>query len=349
MADSMEAFWGRLGTFADPVNQLAEASCGCALGDEASSFELGATGASIDASAALSKVVAQYVALSTQGETLRQLMAAGVKVPCDVWLAYANARQDYMTKSQYLFDQLAAKNVTVEQVIYSGGKPKLDPNDASRVATLQVQAPLRPPAFVGVNERCPDVPVMSGVNLQGAIGWEPTPLGGSSIPSSTLVALGTAAGTGVLMLMSAGMPLGLAAYGSYKTIKQIAAFWQDYDASPSRVLAAYTGCFQAEVKAGASTADAAKHCSLIQASATQARVAVAQAQGKPSSGMGFWGWLGIGAGAFILLTVGVKLLRGSIRAAIPIPGVGESFGRSRRSRRGAPILLGDLYLHPGGR
>ena len=357
MADSMEAFWGRLGAFADPVNQLADASCGCAL-----NADLGADGsATIDATEAMSRVVSQYVALSKQGETLRQMMSVGVKIPCDVWSAYANARLDYMRKSQYLFDQLTAKDITVDQVVYSGGKPKVDPNDPSKVVTLQVQAPLRPPAFVGIDQQCPGVPVMAGASFAGALGWERTPISLGSVSSSTLVALGTAAGTGVLMLMSAGMPLGLAGYGAYKTVKKVAAIWQDYDASPSRILTAYTGCFQAAVSAGMTAADAAKSCSAVQTSAQAAAIERTKAQNPPDSGLGFWGWLGVGAGVFIVLSIGVRYLRGRMAgvasAARMIAPVGDAldFGRprARRKRRAGsatnPILIGDLYLHPRGR
>ena len=350
--DSLEAFYGRLGAFADPVNRLAEASCGCALG-------LAPGETTVDASYAMSRVVSQYTALSVQGETLRQMLAAGMKIPCDVWMAYASARQDYVTKSQPIFDQLAAKGVTVEQVVYSGGKPRPDPADPSKIMTLQVQAPLRPPAFADVDQQCPGVPAMSGANLRGAVGWEPMPVQLASVPSSVLTALGTATGTGVVMLISFGIPVGLAGYGAYKTIKQIAVVLQDYDASPSRILTAYTACFQAAVKAGVSPANAAKQCSAVQTSAEQARVAAAKA--AADGGFGFWAWLGVGAGVFILGSILIRFVRNRaalaaqvVRTAIPVAGtgaLGRSTGRPRKqwsSDPGVPILLGDLYYQPRG-
>jgi hypothetical protein len=350
MADTLEAFYGHLGALADPVNQLADASCGCALG-------LAPGEATVDATLAVSKVLGQYAALSAQGETLRQMLVAGAKIPCDVWLAYANARQDYITKSQYVFDQLAAKGVTIEQVVYSGGKPKPDPSDPSKVMSLQVQAPLRPPAFVGIDQQCPGVPVMSGANFRGALGWERTPYQLGSVSSSLLMTLGTAAGTGVLMLMSAGMPIGLATYGSYKVMKTIAVVLQDYDASPSRILAAYTGCFQAAVKAGVSAVEAAKQCSAVQTAAEKSREAVAKAQA--SGGLGFWGWLGVGTAVVILGSIVFRFVRGRVslatrvaRAAVADGALGRATGKPREqwaSRPGDPILLGDLYYQPRGR
>ena len=338
----MEAFWGRLGAFADPVNRLADAACGCALaGGEQT----------LDASEAASRVISQYAALSTQGETLRQMLAAGVKIPCEVWRAYATARQDYLTKSQPFFDQLAAKNVTLEQVVFSGGKPKPDPSDPNKFVTLRVQAPLRPPAFVGINKECPTVPVMYGANLQGDIGWEPVPILQGSVSSSVLTALGTAGATMLLLIAGNGTTLGLAGYGAYKTYKQVVVVLQDYDASPSRILAAYTACFQAAVKAGVAPTDAAKQCKDVQTSADAARVAVAQAKAKPGeSGIGFWAWIGIGAAVIVVGSIVIRVIRSRVGAAARLLSpVGEIGRAPRRSRGHEPILLGDLYFQPRGR
>ena len=335
MPDSMEAFWGRLGAFADPVNQLAEASCGCALG---------ATDGAIDASDAASRVISQYVALSAQGEKLRQQMVAGVKIPCEVWIAYAIARQDYLNKSQPLFDQLAAKGVTIEQVVYSGGKPVPDPSDPAKYKTLRVQAPLRPPAFVGIDQQCPGTPVMYGANLHSPIGWEPIPISFGSVDASTVSALG-AVGSAMLLLVAAnGNALGLAGYGAYKTIKQIAVALQDYDAVPSKVLTAYTACFDLGVKSGLSAADAVKRCS-TSTSAAQTPVEPTPIVVVPASRViakgSFWTWFGIGAVVFIVGSLVVRAVRG--RASMSVEDVG------RYSRSHGPILIGDLYFHPRGR
>jgi hypothetical protein len=339
MAGSLEDFYARLGDFAAPTKQVVDA-------EYTVNGELGAAG-TIDATLAMSKVVTQYVTLSTQGETLRQMLTAGVKIPCDVWSAYASARQDYLTKSQYLFDQLSAKGVTVEQVIYSGGVPQLDPSDLSKVRTLRVGAPLRPPAFVGINQQCPTVPAMSGAYFAGTIGWEPVPMSLGSVASATFTALGTATLMGAVFLVSAGTPLGLAGYGSYKTIKQIAAVWEDYDASPARILVAYTSCFSAAVKGGLSATDAANRCAAVQTSANAARVAVAQANASASDSLGFWGWLGVGAGVVILGSIVLKYMRNRVGAAArlisPVGGLG---GCPSAPEALDGVALGELYFKP---
>jgi hypothetical protein len=334
MAGSLEDFYARLGeSVGSPVIDVDYT-----VKDAAPAFG----GASIDATAAMAKVVTQYVALSGQGETLRQMLTVGVKIPCEVWAAYASARQDYLTKSKYLFDQLAAKGVTVEQVVYSGGQPQLDPQNPTKVRTLQVAAPLRPPAFVGINQQCPSVPVMSGARFGGTIGWEPVPIL-NGVDSSTFAALGANAFQAAVFLVSGVTPLGLAGYGAYKTLKQVAAIWEDYDASASRILVAYTGCFQAAVKSGMSAADAARSCQAVQAAANTARVAVAQANASAANGLGFWGWLGVGAGVVILGSIVLKYVRGRAGAAARLI---SPMGCPTAPEALDGVALGELYFRP---
>jgi hypothetical protein len=335
MAGSLEDFYEHLGASVASPKPVIDV-------EYTVSGTLGAA-STVDATVAMSKVVTQYVALSTQGETLRQMLAAGVKIPCDVWAAYAGARQDYMMKSQKLFDQLAAMGIAVEQVVYSGGRPQLDPQDNTKVRTLRVAAPLRPPAFVGINQQCPSVPVMSGARFRGAIGWEPVPVL-SGVDSGTFSSLGSTAFTSLVFLVSGTTPLGLAGYGAYKTLKQVAAIWEDYDASASRILVAYTGCFQAAVKGGMSAADAARSCQAVQNSAQDARVAVAKANASTSQGLGFWGWLGVGAGVVILGSLVLKFMRGRAGAAARL--ISPIGGCPAASEALDGVALGELYFRP---
>jgi len=336
MAGSLEDFYERLGDWGEPAKPVIDVEY-----TVNGSVGLGAAG-TIDATVAMSKVVTQYVALSAQAETLRQMLTVGVKVPCDVWAAYASARQDYMTKSQYLFDQLSAKGVTVEQVIYSGGRPAIDPSDPTKVRTLQVNAPLRPPAFAFASQQCPGLPVMSGARLRGAIGWEPVPvLAGIT---SSLVSAGW---MNAVVLLASGNFMGLAGYGSYKVGKQIAAIWEDYDASPSRILVAYTGCFQAAVKGGLTAAAAAKACQAVQASAQDARVAVARANASASNSLGFWGWLGVGAGVVILGSMVLRFMRSRAGAAVRLVAPVGGFGGCPAAPEALDgVALGELYFKP---
>ena len=169
----------------------------------------------------------------------------------------------------------------------------------------------------------------------------------ASVSLSTITSLGTTAGSAFLMLISGGTPLGIAAPAAYKTIKQVAAIWEDYDASPSRILVAYTGCFQAAVKGGLSAAAAATACQAVQTSAENARVAVAQANASASNGLGFWGWLGVGAGVVIVGSIVLKFMRSRVGAAArlisPIGGLG---GCPTAPEALDGVVLGELHFKP---
>lgn len=327
--------------------QAPSSGCGCGLG--AASLDVTST---MDATQAMSRVLARYVELSLQGESLRQLMVKGVQIPCSVWAAYAEARQDYMTKSQLVFDQLTKKDITVEQVIYSGGKPAVDPSNPSRVRTIQVQAPLRPPAFLGIDQQCPGVPMMYGHDLQGTEGWAPIPVELGFLPLALVggaVAACAAATLGsCLILVGAGaVVLGIAGYAGYKIMQQVAVSVKAYASSPSKIVAAYTACFQSQVASGVSTAIAADRCSGVQKSAQEYAKAV-----LTSDGWGFWTWAAVGGGVLIAGGLLALYLRNRVSSALGparmlVPGMAGSRGRKSR-RGGTPMLLGDLYLHPRG-
>ena len=321
MNNTMDAFWGNLGALAESAESLSD--CGCALGSTSAL-------ASTDATAAMAKVIAQYAALSSQGEILRQMMAAGAQIPCNVWSAYARARQDYLTKSQSVFDQLTARDITVEQVIYTGGKPKTDPTNPSKVMTLRLQMPLRPPAFVGVNDQCPTVPVMSGAHFHGDIGWEPTAVRLGSAPGSILAAQSGVSGS-VLTLLANGNPMGVAGYGTYKTIKPIAISMPEFDLAASQELSTYTACFQSALKAGIVTTTAAARCTNPQTAATIVNTMTTAV--KTVSKFTLWHWLGLGAGAVLLLSL-IRRFRTEPTPAESTAPVGD------------PILMGNLYFHP---
>jgi hypothetical protein len=322
MADTLAEFYSRLGALADPAGASSS------------------TETSTDAALVLSKIASQYVALSLQAEYLRQIMAGGTQIPCDVWSAYVAARQDYLAKSQAVFDQLGRKGVAAQQVLYSGGKPQLDPADATKYATIVVPAPLRPPAFVGITQQCPAVPSMSGAAV-GTFGWERTPVFQGAIDASTVLDLGDV--TSLLVLTnSTGIPLGLAGVNTYKTIKPVAVLWTDFDGTSSRALAAYTTCFRGVLQQpGATAADASKRCAVAQSTAASP----AAAAGSVGSKLGFWGWLGVIFGVALVGSVALRALRRPAAPAI----AGVPAPRSRYSAPSDPIFLGDLFLHPRGR
>lgn len=307
--------------------------CGCAtpnLGAAATnSFQ------TVDASQALSITLRVYVELSLQAEKLRQLLAAKVKIPCAIWSAYEAARADYMTKATELFNQLAQKGVTVEQVLWSGGKPVMDPNDPNKVKTLQIQAPLRPPAFA-IQSLCPTVPVMYGADEMAPVaelGFVPAAI------AAPLIAACTAATAGAcLALVIGGSTIaGIIGYTAYKSMQQIAVMFREYESAPSKTVAAYTDCVTKLVGAGYSQENASSKCSATQTSAQN----YAAERGKEGTGWSFWTWVAILGGAAIagavLLGAAKRKLSAPVRAALP------AMGEAPRTKH---LLLGEVYLKP---
>jgi hypothetical protein len=337
MADTMARFFGSLGAFAAPAVGLAD--CGCGLGATA-------TGKTVDAAEAMSTILKQYADLSAQGERLRQILVAKGQVPCEVWAAYNQACLDYLAKSQPVFDQLASKNVVVEQVVYSAGQPVPDPNAPGQYRTLRVSAPLRPPGFGFTATACPGIATFQSAQ---DVGWVPVPVLGA-VSASVLSALGTSA---VLLLANtSGLALGTAGYGAYKTYQQVAIWLEAFYDSPARIVAAYTDCFEKSVKGGLSPERASATCANSQTSA-QASV-VEQIKAKlTANGWGLWTWVAVGGGVLVAGGLLALYLRGRVSRAL-----GDGLGcdtnhppvrpsRERKTRRkGAPLLLGDLYLHP---
>jgi hypothetical protein len=263
-------------------------------------------------------MLAQYAALVAQGAALQKIVARKVEVPCAVWTAYANARQDYLTKAQEVFEQLTAKGIAVEQVLYSSeGKPKLDPSNPARAATARLLAPLRPPAFVGLTKQCPSVADMAGAQLAG-LGWERTPIQLASVPLSQIKGLGVA--PNVLALVTSTAIVGFATPARYQAVKPVAVLPRAFALDSLQTVSAFTSCFQAQ----GANADAGRRCtppSLTRATRSWA----------------FWGLLGLGA--FTLFMYGV-IARAFQRAALAGP---------EHSNPGDPIFLGDLYWQPRGR
>jgi len=328
--DTLQSFFGRVGL--------------------AGGFE--GVGYQTDATVAMSRIVRQYVDLSTQAESLRQQLLAKVKIPCNIWFAYATARQDYLTKSQAVFDQLGRMGVSVEQVVYSAGKPKPDPSDPSKTLTLRVMAPLRPPAFTGLD--CPGLPLM-----QGAIGggWQPVPIEGPQLfalgsVANDVVEAGTKA---ALVLLAAGVPLGVASYFGAKTYKQVLVMLDAFDSDPNRIVATYTACVESGVKNGLTAIDAANRCGAAQKAAQEYGLTKetirkeAAAAAAAAKGLGFWGWLGVVVGVAVVGYVAFGALRRSVgvaRVMAPLPIAGFGYPapylvalppqqrRRRRRRRG---------------
>lgn len=300
-------FWGRLGdALAEPQKDTLS-TCGC---------DLGAGVDSVDASTAVGRMLAQYVAVTAQGVALQKIAALKIQVPCAIWTAYARARQDYLTKSQEILDQLKAKGITLEKVLYTAQGPKTDPGSPSLAETAQLLAPLAPPTFSGLDQQCPGIPNLTGA-LTG-LGWERVPIQLSSVPLTALKPLGGTQLTNVLVLFSDTKTLiGVAAPAGYQAAKKVPLFPRPFSADLHSVTT-YTSCFQAQ----GANAEANKRC----------------APDRAQRSTNTWKFVGLGA---LLLIVGGLFLR-----AVRRPTLAGVASDEVRSRPGEPILLGDLYWYP---
>ncbi len=303
MTDSLDAFWGQIGNALDSSDGV----CGCALGASANT---------IDATLAVSRSLAQYAALVAQGTALQKITARKIEVPCAVWTAYANARQDYLIKTQEIFDQLAAKGITIERVLCSSsGVPKLDPGNPARVATARLLAPLRPPAFTGLTKQCPGVVDMAGAQIAG-LGWERVPIQLASVPLSAIKGMGVS--PNVLTLVGETSVVGFASPTQHQSVESAGILPRAFALAGLQTVSAFTTCFQ---NRGA-TPDAGRRCAV---------------PGGTTRSLELLGLLGIG---IIAVFMGGVIARAFQRAALAGP---------EHSNPGDPIFLGDLYWQPRGR
>lgn len=351
MSDQLEAFFGRLGGFADPVNQMAMAtspSCGCGanLGASAADYT------TLDATVAVSKMLRKYTELSLMGNKLATILQGRGKIPCAVWQAYGQARQDYMMKATELLNALAKQDITIEQTVWSGGKPVMSATNPNEVKTVRIQAPLRPPAFAaGSYTTCPGVAQMYGVSL-GGVEDNISPLGLGFLPVALvapLIAVCTAATAGAcLALIAAGsIVVGIVGYTAYKSIQQVAVMVREYESSPSKTVASFTDCVTKLVASGYSQADAASRCGGSQSSAQT----YAAERGKEGEGWSSWTWALIGLGVVVGGFVVWKLTAPQRAPAI----AGEDLDAPlalppmKRDHADKGVLLGDLYFRPRSR
>lgn len=302
-------FWGRLG---DALEGDAP-ECGCALS---------ASPTSVDASLALNQVLARYATLAAQGAALQKIAAGKVQIPCEIWTAYANARQDYLTKAQDVFDQLTAQSVTIEQALYVAGKPKLDPSNRSRAATARLLAPLRPPSFTGLGQQCPGWVDMKGAYRFAGLGWERTPVQLASVPLSSLAAISSSVAAALVLVSPTETLLGIATPTAYQTLKKVAVLPRAFDADVLQPVTTYTACFLAQ----SNSDDAVKRCTPPSSM---------QAQAKRKRSIELWSLVGIGA---LVLVMGGFIARAFRRTQLA--------GDEAYSQPDDAIFLGDLYWRP---
>ena len=106
-------------------------------------------------------IQARYRALSVYANKISQIgIESGKPVPCSLLATYHAAVRDYLRFGKAFFDALDKKKIQVDQIIMTGGKPKLDAK--GRPKALRISAPLRPPVFITNKDFCPSAALVAG-------------------------------------------------------------------------------------------------------------------------------------------------------------------------------------------
>lgn len=336
MPDQLETFFTRLGMFRNPMKSAGDA-CGCDLGE---SNTLGESYATEDATQAVSLMLAKYTELSLLGNKLAQILQGKGKIPCEVWRAYADARQDYMTKSTELLNQLAAREITIHQTVWSQGKPVMDATDPNKVKTVFIQAPLRPPSFAaGAYAQCVGIGPMYGV-FAGEADIAPSPYGLGALPLALVpvVAVCTAATAGACVVLVLGVStiVGIASYAGYKSLQQIGITVRDYVSSPAKTVSAYTDCVSRLTASGFTPAQATEQCMGSQTAAQQHAQAQTKA-GIAATGLPYWVWGGIAVGllvgGYFLISHAKQRIQTMTAPMRALESYDDDFSMPRRRRR----------------
>lgn len=285
------------------MDQLADCGCG-----------LGAAEAVQDATQAVAAILARHSAISAQGDRLRQVLAAKGRIPSAVSAAYDRAGLDYVAKSRSVLDQLARKGVTIEQVVYTDGKPEPDPLQPGQYKSLRVVAPL---------------PVVDlSAPLAGG-GWVPLPIEMGSVSQEVASAV---QGAVVVLLAPSRVSIGAVGPSSSKTWQQVAVTLLPFDDAALQAVTAFADCFDRMVRGGKTGVKAADAC------------------GKSAGGLGalfgsvpplaeLWPYILVGAAA----AVAGWALHAWLQRSGSLAGCDVAGPKTRRG--GRPLLLGDLYLH----
>jgi hypothetical protein len=171
-------------------------------------------------------IQARYRALSTYANKISQIgIESGKPVPCSLLATYHAAVRDYLRFGTAFFNALDKKKIQVDQIIMTGGKPKLDAK--GRPKALRISAPLRPPVFITNKDFCPSAALVAGeatVTVTSFTRPRRQPLSGDS---RTLVGLGPLVIPVAMMVGTWAFRLG-AIYLSTVALEKLAAVIQGH-------------------------------------------------------------------------------------------------------------------------
>lgn len=170
-------------------------------------------------------LTARYASLSRYADKImRQAKLSGSTIPCSVLDAYNKAVNDYLSFGNRLFDLFHKNKMTIEQVIYTQGKPAID--SKGNVRTLRINAPLRPPTFVLTKTDCPGI---THVTTTGTTLGEATEMG---LAPAVIAAYAIG---GLLFI-------GVGGYVANKLLEKMSILIRGPVYTPDQVVSAYVKC-----------------------------------------------------------------------------------------------------------
>jgi hypothetical protein len=195
---------------------------------------------------ALRHVQARYASLSAYANKISETQRAAPKgstLRCDIIDTYHRAVNDHLSFGRKVFALIAANKMTVEQVVYSAGKPQIDAQ--GNVRTIRIDAPLRPPVFVLTTTECPGITRVAGAMENRA---------DAEMGLLPLAAVAIYAVIGLVVV-------GVGGYVSIKVLEAIkAVFSSGPDYRPDQQVDAYVKCLDRSKAAGFSPEQALKGC-----------------------------------------------------------------------------------------
>lgn len=175
---------------------------------------------------ALTHLQARYASLSIYAnKIMAQAKLSGSSVPCDVLDAYNQAVNDYLSFGRRVFDLLRQNKMSVEQVVYSGGKPATD--GSGNIRTVRIDAPLKPPTFLLTKTECPGLTQIMGITTDSSAG---------------VVEMGLAPAAIALYTIGAMLVAGVTGYVTVKILEKIIMVVRGPIYTPDQMVDAYVKC-----------------------------------------------------------------------------------------------------------